>query len=323
MKTKNYFFASANTGAGFVSYLDELNSDFTYIIKGGPGTGKSTMMKKIAKHFFDKGFSVENFYCSTDPSSLDAVKIVEKSISIVDGTSPHIVEPKIVGLTHKIVDNGSFINLDIAKNNADIEKLTNDKKLQFDMLYKNLAAAKKLDDINFDIRKQFCDMGAVQKKAKILFSKIKSLNPKGENRILFLDAINNQKLNIVKQNKFIVKTFLADRYESFLVFENLENFLKKSSIPYTKICDVLSPEKTAGILINKKYLFKNINFNLNLNKIIEKNNKIIKKIINLAENNIFQAKQIHKKIEGYYIQNIDFDGIEKLTQKVIEEIELR
>ena len=52
MESKISFFMGANSPAGFVSLFDDLyNPKGTrrcYIIKGGPGTGKSRLMKKIA-----------------------------------------------------------------------------------------------------------------------------------------------------------------------------------------------------------------------------------------------------------------------------------
>ena len=323
MKTINYFFASANTGAGFVSYLDNLNTNlensFTYVIKGGPGTGKSTMMKKIAQHFYQKGFSIEQFFCSTDPKSLDAVRIPEKNVVVLDGTFPHVVEPKIVGLTHKIIDNGSFIKLSIKEHFEEIKVLNRRKQDCFSYLYKNLKSAKQLDDINFELEKKELNFNLITKKAKDIFSKI---SKEGQNRTLFLEAINDEDLNLEKKNRFKVLKFAASRYESFLVLENLEKMLVTNNLPYAKICDVLSPEKISCILIDNKYLIKNINLKLNTNKIIENNNKIIKKIINLSKNNILTAKNIHKQIERFYIENIDFEGIEKMTNKVIEEIEV-
>ena len=45
------FYLGANTPQGFFSYYDELNNAAKtrkYIIKGGPGTGKSSFMRKFA-----------------------------------------------------------------------------------------------------------------------------------------------------------------------------------------------------------------------------------------------------------------------------------
>ena len=77
MKTHKYL-ASANTSLGFKNCFNSINTTknaFTYILKGGPGTGKSTLMKKIGKYFEDKGLFVEYFYCSSDANSLDGVRI--------------------------------------------------------------------------------------------------------------------------------------------------------------------------------------------------------------------------------------------------------
>ena len=47
------YFAAANSGEGFVSYFGEVfgeqNFEHVYIIKGGPGTGKSYLLKEDVK----------------------------------------------------------------------------------------------------------------------------------------------------------------------------------------------------------------------------------------------------------------------------------
>ena len=57
------YFLGANTGKGFVSLYDEFckpeSGNFLYVIKGGPGCGKSSFMKKIGKAAEDAGLDVE------------------------------------------------------------------------------------------------------------------------------------------------------------------------------------------------------------------------------------------------------------------------
>jgi hypothetical protein len=65
-----------------------------YIIKGTPGNGKSGFMKRIAKRMNGKGFACEYIYCSSDPASLDGVYFPEPGIAFVDGSMPHVIEPK-------------------------------------------------------------------------------------------------------------------------------------------------------------------------------------------------------------------------------------
>jgi hypothetical protein len=106
------FFLGANTPEGFFSLFSELYSPENgwrlYIIKGGPGTGKSTLMKKIAAAADKRGLFCERIYCSSDPGSLDGVIIPSLKISIADGTPPHTLEPKYPGVSEKFVDLGLF-----------------------------------------------------------------------------------------------------------------------------------------------------------------------------------------------------------------------
>ena len=82
------YFCAANTGEGFLSYYGELISaaERVFIIKGGPGTGKSRFLREVAKRAESKGERVVYYYCSSDPSSLDAVFIGGKTL-LLDGTA--------------------------------------------------------------------------------------------------------------------------------------------------------------------------------------------------------------------------------------------
>lgn len=88
------YFLGANTPSGFVSRFDHLYDPddgwFAYILKGGPGTGKSTLMKRAAKEACSAQIKTELIYCSSDPHSLDAVIFPEIKVCIVDGTAPHV-----------------------------------------------------------------------------------------------------------------------------------------------------------------------------------------------------------------------------------------
>lgn len=77
--TKKYF-PGANTGRGFIGHFESIvppweKPHYTYILKGGPGVGKNTLMKKVSCLARANGFAVEEFRCASDPESLDAVRI--------------------------------------------------------------------------------------------------------------------------------------------------------------------------------------------------------------------------------------------------------
>lgn len=110
MSAKTAFFMGANTPGGFVSLFDELyNPSGTgrcYIIKGGPGTGKSSFMKRLAEKAENLGHSCEYIYCASDPSSLDGIIIPSLEVCFADGTSPHVIEPKYPGAVEQLVNLG-------------------------------------------------------------------------------------------------------------------------------------------------------------------------------------------------------------------------
>ncbi len=90
---KIQYFLGANSAQGFVSLynelIDESNAAAFYILKGGPGCGKSTLMKTIGAELEKEGVRIEYILCSGDPSSLDAILLPDMGIAIMDGTAPH------------------------------------------------------------------------------------------------------------------------------------------------------------------------------------------------------------------------------------------
>jgi len=85
------YYAGGNTALGFYSFYESnlKGLDRLFILKGGPGTGKSTLMKKIGQKWKDKGYDIELLHCSSDNNSIDGVIIPKLKVGVVDGTAPH------------------------------------------------------------------------------------------------------------------------------------------------------------------------------------------------------------------------------------------
>lgn len=94
-RTVNRFFG-AGTYTGAADYIQNITErlDTRYFIKGRPGTGKSTFLKKIAAAAEKKGLSTERYHCSFDPDSLDLVIIRSLSVCLFDSTAPHEYAPE-------------------------------------------------------------------------------------------------------------------------------------------------------------------------------------------------------------------------------------
>ena len=94
------WFLGANSGNGFSSLYEGFcrgDGDFLRVIKGGPGCGKSTFMRRIGEAAEARGLEVEYILCSGDPDSLDGVYIPALRLGYADGTAPHIMDPECFG----------------------------------------------------------------------------------------------------------------------------------------------------------------------------------------------------------------------------------
>ena len=139
------WFLGSNSVRGFCSLYDGYcrgEGDFLRVIKGGPGCGKSSFMRRIGEAASGKGLDVEYIHCSGDPDSLDGVYIPALRLGYADGTSPHIMDPACFGATGDYLNLGAFC--DCARSRgaaAQLEGLTAAYKAHYARAYSLLAAA--------------------------------------------------------------------------------------------------------------------------------------------------------------------------------------
>ncbi|WP_410984379.1 PRK06851 family protein [Bacillus cereus] len=116
-KILNYY-AGGNTARGFYSLYEEnlIGLERLFILKGGPGTGKSSLMKAIGREWAGRGYDIELLHCSSDNKSIDGVIIPKLKVGIVDGTAPHVIEPKTPGVVEE------YVNLGVAWDSEKLRK---------------------------------------------------------------------------------------------------------------------------------------------------------------------------------------------------------
>ncbi len=141
-----HYFAAANTHQGFVSFFDTIFDPERlakiYILKGGPGVGKSTLMKKAASFAEDAGIPVTYYHCSSDPKSLDGVLFPTLGKAILDGTAPHTTDPRYAGVKEILVPLGdAWDTAKLRDHTDDILLLSKEKRACYEAAYRFLAAA--------------------------------------------------------------------------------------------------------------------------------------------------------------------------------------
>lgn len=138
-------FAGSNSAKGFHSFFHHIigeDARRVYLLKGGPGTGKSRLMKDLAERLAAEGLSVELFFCSSDAHSLDAFACGELGVAVMDATFPHVQEPAWPGCRDEFLNLGEFWDGEkLAQKREEIAAAGRKKGVHFQAAYRYFAAA--------------------------------------------------------------------------------------------------------------------------------------------------------------------------------------
>lgn len=162
-KIKDRFFG-ATTIKGAVDYCGEIINEIgnRYYIKGRPGSGKSTMLKKIINCAKETGTDIDVYHCAFDPKSIDMIVLKDFDTVVFDSTQPHEYFPdresdNIIDIYKNAIAEGTDekyenqLNNIVAKYRSDIAlavKYLNDANTNCDSL--NNKYMERLDYKEFD-----------------------------------------------------------------------------------------------------------------------------------------------------------------------------
>ncbi|MBR4862626.1 MAG: hypothetical protein IKU09_10555 [Firmicutes bacterium] len=149
MSIERHYFPGNNTPKGFYSYyshiLGQREANRIICIKGGPGTGKSTFLRRIGEDFAGKGEDVDFLHCSADENSLDGIVLHGKKAALIDATSPHMTDPISPGAVDKIINLGEYWDEKaIAVNKTRIIDYSEETARWYRICYNYLSAAKSI-----------------------------------------------------------------------------------------------------------------------------------------------------------------------------------
>ncbi len=171
------YFAASNSAEGFRNYFPAIfdRADRLFVIKGGPGTGKSGFMRKCVAAALQRGATVETYACSSDPSSLDGVLLDSEKgrLGILDGTAPHIWEPKSPGAYEELLNLGQFWDGGLLhKQKNEILSLSQKKSGAYNRTYDYLRSCGNLGAVTDALLRQVIDLeklgGAAERAVRAL-----------------------------------------------------------------------------------------------------------------------------------------------------------
>ncbi|PPA69731.1 PRK06851 family protein [Jeotgalibacillus proteolyticus] len=353
-----HYFAGGNTAKGFHHFFESNLSSLSrlWILKGGPGTGKSTLMKQIGHAWLEKGYDVEWIHCSSDPDSLDGLIIPSLQIGLVDGTAPHILEPTAPGAKEDYVNLGQAWDRkklegqieEVAKYNKEIEE-------SYQKAYKIFAEALLIHDEWEKIYIENLDREAANQLAESYVSSLfgnVNLNKQGEVKHRYLGAATSQgavdyipNLTYELPQRYFIKgrpgtgksTLLkkvakaaeergldAEIYHCGFDPESLDMVIVRelgfaifdSTAPHEYF-----PERDGDeILDTYEKIIKPGTDEENLPQIQTIQKRYTEKM-NEATACLKKAKYIHDDLESIYIQAMNFERVEKIQQAIHAEIE--
>ncbi|MEJ6950628.1 PRK06851 family protein [Natronospora cellulosivora (SeqCode)] len=353
-KIKN-FFPGGNTPQGFYSYYKYLafEAEKVYIIKGGPGTGKSTFMKKIGQEIQDLGYDLEFHWCSSDNTSLDGLVIPELKTALLDGTAPHTIDPLYPGVKEKIINLGDYRNDTVLEENkTNIINLSKEISHKFTQAYSYLEAAYKI----YMHWKTYYQRSRNISKYKLITNNLKKEYiikkdiSSGKERHLFASAITpagsvNHLENLCEdiKNRIIIKgnpgTGKSELIKEFCrELEKYDYYILYLHCPLEpeELDAAIIPElDTALIVGTAPHYFEanhkgdhsiNLLETCNLEYIKEHNGEILdaEKLYEDMMKRVYyflrNAKSLHDELEKYYIEAMDFNSINQHREEIRKKI---
>lgn len=347
-------FPGGNTYKGFHSFYDYIISNDEankiFCIKGGPGVGKSSFMKAIAKEFVELGYDVELHHCSSDNNSLDGVVIKQAKVALLDGTAPHVVDPKNPGAVDEILNFGDFWNEEGFKLEREtILSLNKEIKCLFNSSYHYLMGAKELQDDIEIAAEEAVDKAKYSKlvldlKDELTYSLTIS-GGAGKERHLFDSALTPDGL------VDYIETIIPDSFKCYL-FEGIStkstsdllSILAKDYL--IKGYDVelyhqpLNPERIQTVIVEKLGIALTVNGKMrdkayrlvDLDEVliagkleakkglISADVEIKEMLLGEAFRRINTAKRKHDEMEKSYIPQMDFAAVTEFRNRIIERI---
>ena len=191
------YFLGGNTAFGFRGFHDAeiARADRAILLKGGPGTGKSSLMKRIAREAAERGMDTEMWMCSGDPSSADGVYIKDLDTVVADATSPHAVEASLPVIRDRIEDMARALSREkLLPHAKEIADLLSVKKGCYESAYKHLKSAYGHYLKKTEVYSRHADIAAIRRMAaadalRFEDGKGAATTGRGEPRVRFSRAI--------------------------------------------------------------------------------------------------------------------------------------
>ena len=350
---RTHYYLGANTPGGFYSlyhkYLRE--DDMLYIIKGSPGSGKSTFMKKLAEEMEAEGFETELIHCSGDPDSLDGVYFPELNTAYADGTAPHVLEPAYAGVRETYLNLAEGLDTrGLWEDREGIYEFSEKYKGEYKKAYNAFAAAKSVRDgildglIDDSVKAQ-----VVKKAAALAKREFKKFSGEPSVKERFTDAITCRgwihrydTIDTLAEEIYLVESsfglnwLFAETVTKKAIENNWNVIICRDALYPEHISHVIVPQ--AGIAVVSRYGSQFPDWNaksVRLDSIpgksglkasrefINRRNGMYNELIAEGQSHLAKAKEYHDRLEEVYRPHVDFTTANELAVRHLDMLRAR
>lgn len=338
MQTLHYF-AGGNTAGGFYSCFEDIlppaERKRMYFIKGGPGVGKSTLMKQVGHAAEAKGHEVAYYHCSSDPDSLDGVSLPQLGIGMMDGTAPHVYDPVIPGARDTLLSLGDFLDEKaLAPHAGEIGRIQQEISARFARCYRYLAAAR-------EVRAAApCGVENAERAAQTAQAWVKSLplrGGRGTVRRLFASAFTPKGLLDILPFDALERRVTLDcpfGADATGLMAQLSAGARERGLDVVELLDPLTPSRVAHVLIpahgiafctgrrsgqSGEWLDAQSVFDLSQAREKESSfdRNAYELLLERATEQLSGAKTLHDELETHYVRHMDFAGWQTVLDAVV------
>ncbi len=354
--TSANFFLGAVSPQGFVSrYAQCYNIDedgYIYILKGGPGLGKTDFIKKLIALLSEYDDNIEIIHSSLNPDCYDGVIFHSLRAAVVDGTSPHVLEPRYYDAFETILPLGECCNKDILRESRDeILSLTDKSTQLLERSVRFIAAAGSLLNDTYRLSLTCTDESKVTSFVeRTLQKEVKTRKPyPGKERCRFLSAVTPN--GVVRFDKTV--SFYCDKVyifdDDFGAASNIAMHKLREGIlergceiiscccpisPFEKLEHLMVPELRLGfVTANRWHPFDFENGRTiharrftDLEKLsvrkqrISFNRRATQELTDAAASVLQQAKETDTELEKLYRAATDFEKVDEYMKTAVKGI---
>ncbi len=306
------------------------------LVKGGPGVGKSTLMKKVGAAYEEQGLDVHYCHCSGDPDSVDAVYVPQNGFLMVDATSPHTLDPIRPGAGDGILNLGVCLNEGLlAEQYEEISALFDGISATYRRAYRYLNAALSIRRDGDAVYREALEGDESRKFVNQLLSHVPEGEGRGWEQHAFLQAITwkgvvqypewleaekvvslplpfgmeaddflQPVLHLARQRRQDVRCWYDPLDGNKLQHLQVGSTLFTTASPQgaTEVLPQMQQEPVGKV--ESRLSFDRAVYDLCLHQGVEA----------LAE-----AKAAHDRLERYYVDAMDFGRLQAITKEVLEE----